>query len=115
MGIAISCIRDDSIISSEYCLIIDAIFGTGFKGNPDDFTSKIIDLVNKSKIPVLSIDVPSGLDATTGLCRGSCIKAKWTVSFGLPKTGFYIADGQKFTGKLIIKNIGFPTSLLKPR
>lgn len=94
-------------------LVIDSIFGTGFKGKPDEFLSLIIDLINKSGVDVLSIDVPSGLDATTGLAQGSCIKASKTITFGLPKTGFYESDGPEYTGEVVVKNIGFPESLLK--
>ena len=94
-------------------LIIDAIFGTGFKGKPNEPIASVINLINDSKVPVLAIDVPSGLDATTGQANGACIKAKHTITFGLPKTGFYKNAGPKHTGKIIIKNIGFPVTLLQ--
>jgi len=97
---------------SGYDLITDAIFGTGFKGKPDDLVSDLINTINQSGAKVLSIDVPSGLDATTGECKGLCIKASETVTFGLPKSGFYKSDGPKFTGRIIVKNIGFPDKLL---
>jgi len=92
---------------------VDAIFGTGFKGSPKGLAGDIIRHINNSNKKVLSIDVPSGLDATTGECRGDCLKATETITFGLPKTGFYHKDGPKFTGKITVKNIGFPDSLLK--
>lgn len=98
---------------SSYDLIIDSIFGTGFRGAPDSFTAGLIGLINESKAEILSIDVPSGLDATTGKCEGACIKADQTITFGLPKTGFYKEDGPTRAGKVTVKNIGFPPSLLK--
>lgn len=97
---------------SDYSLIVDAIFGTGFKGRPDGLVKSLINIINKSGTRVLSVDVPSGLDATTGECRTVCIEAVETVTFGLPKSGFYKSDGPRFTGNIIIKNIGFPESLL---
>ena len=98
---------------SNYGLIIDAIFGTGFKGSPAGLTSDLIRLVNESGVEVLSVDVPSGLDATTGECKGECIRASQTVTFGLPKSGFFESDGPKSTGIIITKEIGFPKSLLE--
>lgn len=97
---------------SGYGLIIDAIFGTGIKGRPDELSAGVINAINTSGIKVLSVDVPSGLDATTGECASPCVKADDTVTFGLPKTGFYRLDGPKFTGRVIVKNIGFPDQLL---
>jgi len=93
-------------------LIIDAIFGTGFKGRPEGLAADAIKLINASGVKILSVDVPSGLDATTGECPGECVKASETITFGLPKTGFYKGAGPKFTGKITVKNIGFPQSLL---
>lgn len=113
MDINMSCIRGEVRDISKHDLIIDAIFGTGFKGNPDEFTSKIINQINQSNVPILSIDVPSGLNATTGSCQGACIKATRTISFGLPKTGFYKENGPSCTGEAIIENIGLPLSRIK--
>jgi NAD(P)H-hydrate epimerase len=93
-------------------LIIDAIFGTGFKGAPNDSVSEIITAINRSGAKILSIDVPSGLDATSGRCKGECVKATRTITFGLPKSGFYKEDGPGHTGKIVVKNIGFPETLL---
>lgn len=93
-------------------LIVDAVFGTGFKGSPRGLVGAIIRRINGSRKKVLSVDVPSGLDATTGECGGNCVKATETITFGLAKTGFYQKDGPKFTGKITVKNIGFPESLL---
>jgi len=98
---------------SGYDLIIDSIFGTGFQGAPSGFIAEIISAINSSGVPVLSVDIPSGLDATTGHCPGECVKAAKTISFGLPKTGFYTEKGPEMTGRVIVRNIGFPEELLK--
>ncbi|NQT07118.1 MAG: NAD(P)H-hydrate epimerase [Candidatus Omnitrophica bacterium] len=98
---------------SGYGILIDAIFGTGFKGSPRGLAGDLIDALNNSGIRILAVDLPSGLDATTGECNGACIKALHTITFGLPKAGFYKKDGLKVTGEITIRNIGFPEELLK--
>ena len=98
---------------SDYDLIVDAIFGTGFKGKPAGPANEIIGLINRSGVKVLSVDVPSGLDATTGRAEGACVNASKTITFGISKTGFYKLDGPRFAKDIIVKNIGFPDSLLE--
>jgi NAD(P)H-hydrate epimerase len=93
-------------------VIIDAIFGIGLKGVLDDFYVKIIKHINKIGAPVISADIPSGLDADTGRPLPEAIKALRTVTFGLPKTGFNNPDSAVYTGKVIVAGIGFPKELL---
>ena len=115
MGANIISIKETRIapsLSEDYKLIVDALFGTGFKGKPNDFISSLISSINKCGARILSVDVPSGLDATSGASAGECVKADRTITFGLPKTGFYKKDGPKSTGDIVIKNIGFPEILL---
>lgn len=99
--------------SLTYSLIIDALLGTGFSGSLSGLPKKLIELLNSADIPILAVDVPSGLNATTGEVNPVAIKARWTVSFALPKKGFYIKDGPNCSGSLLITNIGFPEELLK--
>lgn len=94
-------------------LIIDAIFGIGLSGEIKGPYSMVIRAINQSKKSILAIDVPSGLDATTGNILGVCIKAKKTVTFGLPKAGFTKNHGLSYTGELIIVDISIPKQLLK--
>ncbi len=94
-------------------LIIDAIFGIGLSGEVKPPYSIAIDLINQSKKFVLAIDVPSGLDATTGKSLGACIMAKKTVTFGLPKAGFTKNDGPLSVGELDVVDISIPNQLLK--
>ncbi|MBN1872288.1 MAG: NAD(P)H-hydrate epimerase [Candidatus Omnitrophica bacterium] len=93
-------------------LVIDAIFGTGFQGSVGGIHKNIIELLNSSNLPILSVDVPSGLNATTGEVKPVAIKAKWTVTFALPKKGFYINEGPSHVGEIRIVNIGFPPELI---
>ena len=93
-------------------LIIDAIFGIGLSGEIKEPYITIIKAMNESGKPILAIDVPSGLDVTTGNILGACIKAKKTVTFGLPKTGFIKNNGPACTGELAVVNISIPRLLL---
>ncbi|MFH1995638.1 MAG: NAD(P)H-hydrate epimerase [Candidatus Omnitrophota bacterium] len=94
-------------------LIIDAIFGVGFSGMVEGLAFHSIDLINRTDVPVISVDVPSGLNATTGVVGNICVRADTTVTFGLPKQGLTINDGPRFAGEVIVKDIGFPRGLLQ--
>ncbi|MFH0839226.1 MAG: NAD(P)H-hydrate epimerase [Candidatus Omnitrophota bacterium] len=94
-------------------LIVDAIFGIGLKGTMPDNISEIINMINISKKPVLSIDIPSGLDSNTGRILGGCVKAARTITFGLPKKGFFRNKGPLHTGKISVVDISLPLVLLK--
>lgn len=87
-------------------LIIDAIFGIGLKGEVREPARSIIADLNKKHVPILSIDVPSGLDADTGEVLGEAIKAKETVTMQFPKKGFYKNKGPEHVGELIVADIG---------
>ena len=87
-------------------LIIDAIFGIGLKSEVKEPYAEVIRFLNRSKKPVLAIDVPSGLDADTGRVLGVAVKARRTVTFVAPKRGFSRADGPSHCGKIIVRDIG---------
>ena len=92
-------------------LLVDALFGYNLKGNPREPTAGLIRRANSSKIKALAVDIPSGLDATTGDPGDPCIVAKMTVSLGLPKTGFLSAEARRFLGSLYVADISFPEAL----
>ncbi len=89
-------------------LFVDAIFGTGLKGEVRGIMSTVIGWINEQKKPVWSIDIPSGLDADTGRPLGIAIKADETLTFGLPKIGQVTLPGPEFTGRLRVMDIGIP-------
>lgn len=91
--------------------IIDAIFGTGLKGKIEGISAEVIKLVNQTKKPIISVDIPSGLDADNGFSLGECAKAKVTVTMGYLKKGFLNPQAKKFIGKLVVANIGYPKQL----
>ena len=87
-------------------LIVDAILGIGIKGVVREIEAKYIELINRHSKFVLSVDVPSGLDADSGEICGIAIKADATVSFGFAKKGFYEGIGPDYCGKIDIVDIG---------
>lgn len=95
-------------IVTESPLIVDALLGTGFKGELKGLLKSIIGIVNESKARVVSVDIPSGLDADTGFSGGGCIFAELTVTFQLPKVGLLINEGPKTCGILKVKDISIP-------
>ncbi len=99
--------------AAEYTVAVDSIFGTGFKGELPEQFAALGRILNSSGMKVFAVDVPTGLDATTGTASKDCIKAYKTISFGLPKKGFYLNDGPGVSGKVVVGNIGFPEALLE--
>jgi NAD(P)H-hydrate epimerase len=93
-------------------LIIDGIFGTGLSREVTDFTADVIGMMNASGTPILSIDIPSGLDGTYGTIKGACINASATVTFCMPKTGLLLNSGCEHTGRLLTADIGIPPSAI---
>ncbi|MBE0425666.1 MAG: NAD(P)H-hydrate dehydratase [Nitrospirae bacterium] len=95
-----------------HSIIVDAILGTGLKKEVTGLLSDIIRLMNKSKVPVISVDIPSGISSDSGEIMGEAVKANCTVTFGLPKRGHLLYPGCEYSGKLFIEDIGFPNDLL---
>ena len=94
-------------------LIVDAIFGTGFKGKATGVPAGCIEVINASGKPVVAVDIPSGLEADTGQVHGPCVKAAHTVTFALPKLGLVLDPGINYTGKLHVVDISIPSFLLE--
>jgi ADP-dependent NAD(P)H-hydrate dehydratase / NAD(P)H-hydrate epimerase len=92
--------------SDKYSFLIDAIFGTGFTGDLDNKMTILIKDINDSHCKIVSIDIASGLDGNTGLSKG--IKANKTIVIGAYKLGHLINNGPQYSGKLVVRDIGFP-------
>ena len=96
-------------------LIVDALFGIGLKRNISGILGKIFRKINKSKNPVVSVDIPSGVCSNTGEILGNAIKADFTITFHRKKIGHVIGFGKQFCGKLEVVDIGFTQKKLKSR
>jgi len=92
-------------------VVVDALLGTGIKGNVKDEIGKVIQIVNLYAKYVVSVDLPSGLDTDTGKPQGIAIKADMTVTFAFPKMCHVLFPGRELTGKLKVAHIGIPRSL----
>lgn len=106
-GGSIAYITDPSEISfgaSE--LLIDGILGTGFHGEVTGLYRAVIEEANASGIRILSIDIPSGIDGTTGAVGGIAIHADETLFLGLPKSGCFIGEAWNYTGKIGLFDFG---------
>src|SRR5215213_1450445 len=76
-------------------LVVDAILGTGFEGAPRAPADAAIDAVNSAGSPVVAVDVPSGVNASTGEVQGACVTARQTVTFQHSKIGLWVAPGKE--------------------
>ena len=99
-------------------LVIDGLFGTGLKNDITGEHAKIVQLINEQKhaknnpgrqhFRVVSVDIPSGLDADTGEIKGDCVNADLTVSFHGVKSGILTANGINSSGRIVVADIGIP-------
>jgi len=87
-------------------LLVDAILGTGLKEEVRGLYAETITLMNASGLPIVAVDLPSGLDADRGKPLGTAIMAEMTVTFGYPKLGQVIHPGPSYVGKLVVADIG---------
>jgi hydroxyethylthiazole kinase-like uncharacterized protein yjeF len=87
-------------------LIVDALFGTGFTGEPRPGAARLIEQINAAGVDVVAVDVPSGVDASTGEVAGAVVDAAWTVTFHREKVGLYVAPGTLHRGELDVVDIG---------
>jgi len=87
-------------------LIIDGLLGTGFSGKTEGPIAHLIEEANRSGKPILSIDIPSGLNGSTGETSEHTIKATATITLGLPKIGLFLKNGWNFVGSLYIEDFG---------
>jgi ADP-dependent NAD(P)H-hydrate dehydratase / NAD(P)H-hydrate epimerase len=87
-------------------VIIDALFGTGFHGQPRPDAAALIERINAAGVPVVSVDIPSGVDASTGEVPGAAVRAEVTVTMHGPKVGLVVAPGRFNAGEIEVADIG---------
>jgi NAD(P)H-hydrate epimerase len=92
----------------DYDLLIDGLIGYGLEGNPRDKVAMMINDANASGRPILALDLPSGMNATTGEAYDPCIKATATITLALPKTGFLASSASRLVGDLFLADISIP-------
>ena len=94
-------------------VVLDAVFGTGFRGRPEGDHAKAIDALNRSTAAVVAVDIPSGVNGETGGVDGDAVSADVTVTFGAAKPGLLLFPGAGHAGVLEVVDIGFPADLVQ--
>jgi NAD(P)H-hydrate epimerase len=89
-----------------YDVVLDALFGTGFHGTPRPEAAALIERINAAPAPVVSVDLPSGVDASTGEAAGAVVDADITVTFHAAKVGLTVAPGRFHAGRVVVADIG---------
>jgi NAD(P)H-hydrate epimerase len=92
-------------------LLVDALLGTGLDREPEGDYAAAIQWMNASGRPVVAVDIPSGLDADTGVVRGTAVRARLTVTFIGNKRGLFTADGQDYAGEVRFAALDTPDSV----
>jgi ADP-dependent NAD(P)H-hydrate dehydratase / NAD(P)H-hydrate epimerase len=90
----------------RYDVIVDALFGTGFHGEPRPEAAELIERMNAAQAPVVAVDLPSGIDASTGEVAGSAVEADLTVTFHAQKVGLVVSPGRFHAGRVVVADIG---------
>ncbi len=94
-------------------IVVDALLGTGFRGEVRSPTAELIDAINgAAKRALVAIDVPSGLDCDTGLPSNATVRADLTITFVAAKAGFAVASAGPYVGRIEVADIGAPRELL---
>ncbi|MCF7886495.1 MAG: NAD(P)H-hydrate dehydratase, partial [Candidatus Marinimicrobia bacterium] len=89
-------------------LIIDALLGTGLKGDVRGVYRTLIEMINDANRPVLAVDIPSGINGDTGVKGGIAVKAVKTITMGFLKRGLLYNDGPYYSGKVVVGDLGYP-------
>ena len=104
LGISIS----DELELDGAEVVVDALLGTGLSRAPEGKFASWIQAINDSGAQVIAVDIPSGLDADTGVAYAPCVHANMTVTLGLPKLGLLKGDGPAGAGDVWVADIGVP-------
>jgi len=94
-------------------LVIDALFGAGLSRPLEGAAARVVDALRASSLPVLAVDVPSGLDGTSGEARGPVVTATATVTFFRRKPGHLLMPGRRLCGRVVVADIGIPDCVLQ--
>jgi ADP-dependent NAD(P)H-hydrate dehydratase / NAD(P)H-hydrate epimerase len=87
-------------------VVVDGLFGTGFHGAPRPAAATLIERMNALGAPIVSVDIPSGVDASTGETAGAAVRASTTITFHAPKVGLHVGPGRFHAGEVVVVDIG---------
>jgi ADP-dependent NAD(P)H-hydrate dehydratase / NAD(P)H-hydrate epimerase len=94
------------LLEGEPDVVVDALFGTGFQGEPREDATGLIERINRAGVPVVSVDVPSGVSASTGEVPGAAVRADVTMTMHGRKVGLVVAPGRFHAGEVEVADIG---------
>ena len=106
LGLSIAEWKD--FIPGRCGLVIDGIFGVGLSREVEGEYREILEKISSMEVPVVAVDIPSGIHSTTGQVMGAAVKAAVTVTFGWEKLGSVLYPGREYCGRVVIEDIGFP-------
>jgi NAD(P)H-hydrate epimerase len=109
MGVPVCKVKE--VESHDLELIIDGLIGYDLHGAPRGHAAELISWANRQSVPILALDVPSGLDATTGKVYQPCIQAAATMTLALPKSGLFASGARPVVGDLYVADIGVPLQI----
>ena len=110
--VAARILNDAGLVADEthdvdgYDVVVDSLFGTGFHGEPRPEAAELIARINAAGAPVVAVDIPSGVDASTGEVSGAAVQADLTVTFHASKVGLSVAPGRFHAGRVVVADIG---------
>jgi ADP-dependent NAD(P)H-hydrate dehydratase / NAD(P)H-hydrate epimerase len=94
------------LVTDRPDLVVDALLGTGMKGAPREETAALIERINAAGVPVVAVDIPSGVNASTGEVEGAAVRADATVTMHGRKLGLAVAPGRFLAGEVVVAEIG---------
>lgn len=97
----------------NFDFLVDAIFGTGFSGKTSGLIANVIDWLNSQKVPVISIDIPSGVNGLNGMVTNNAVKSDLTITMGLKKIGLLIGNSINYINDLKVVDISLPKFLIR--
>lgn len=103
----------ESVLANPWDLVVDGLFGVGLSRPLEGAALDAVDALARSPLPVLAVDVPSGLDCDTGLVLGAAPAARWTLTFVAPKAGFFRNQGPSCCGTVSVAGIGVSSGHLQ--
>ena len=96
-------------------LVVDAILGTGLTSGARGLAAEAIEAINGSGVPVVAVDLPSGLASDTGAIPGPAVRAELSVTFGLPKVAHWCYPARELVGEVVVVDIGIPPTYVEER